>query len=200
MSRPSTKRKYAGPEAFIAAERAKISNTTTKPVVTEPTRRPTKPRTKVPVVSEPVVEPKTARFGTKTKIGGGVLLTTAAAGTGYAAYRHHKKQKGLVMSKSLVNPFEEVVVFGKAYPVALPVSGSTRLRALVPTGAHVSHDNKLTHVRGGGPTITRQQLQRYTTKTVGHRQGPFGKSDLTTRRRIPNSKIPAGSSHGSRIA
>lgn len=62
----------------------------------------------------------------------------------------------------LINPFEEVVVFGKAYPVAWPVASATQLKALVPTGKHVGHGLRLSHTRiaGGGGKATR--LERYT--------------------------------------
>lgn len=76
---------------------------------------------------------------------------------------------------TLVNPFEEVVVFGKALPLD-PVS-STRLRALVPTGKHIGHGNALTHVHNsGGKGGKATRLQRYTTTPRGQRQGPFSKS------------------------
>jgi hypothetical protein len=89
----------------------------------------------------------------------------------------------------LINPFEEVVVFGKALPLE-PMS-STPLRALVPTGKHVGHANRLVRVTGrasggkatrlerytnghGGGKATR--LERYTTSPHGLKQGPFGKA------------------------
>jgi hypothetical protein len=116
---------------------------------------------------------QSSRFGTGTKVAGGVLLGTAAIGGGYAIHRHTQKKKELAMSKSLVNPFEEVVVFGKAYRVALPVPSSTGISAMVPTGRHISHKNKLHIVHGGGPKITRQQLQIYH----GGKSADFGKAD-----------------------
>ena len=66
---------------------------------------------------------------------------------------------------TLINPFEEVVVFGKAHST-LETSWGTNVRviaALVPTGRHVSHANALTHKhnsRGKGGRATR--LQRYS--------------------------------------
>lgn len=74
----------------------------------------------------------------------------------------------------LVNPFEEVVVFGKSYPVAEPVPGATPVKALLPTGRHVSHENALTHVhngKGGGGPATR--LERYTGPSHGGRTKLF---------------------------
>lgn len=67
----------------------------------------------------------------------------------------------------MVNPFEETVVFGKAYPVAWPPPSSTRIRALLPTGAHIGHANAL-HVvhssaHSGGPAT---RLERYTKGKV----------------------------------
>jgi hypothetical protein len=149
---------------------------------------------KIKAVSEP---PKKG-IPRGVKIGGGVLLGTAAAGGAYAAYRHHKK-KETAMSKSLINPFEEVIVFGKAYPVALPVPSSTKLRALVPTGAHIGHANDLQVFHGGGPRIPKQALQRYTAKPVGLRQGPFTKAADIKKPRL-NSNNPSGPSKGRRIA
>jgi hypothetical protein len=128
----------------------------------------------------------TSFSGTRAgKITNGVALGGALAGTGYLIHRHRKAARATMaiearkkaeMSKSLINPFEEVVVFGKAYPVALPVAHSTKIRALVPTGAHVGHGNKLVVVHGGGPKITRQQLQTYHGHGRGLSEGPFGKS------------------------
>ena len=53
------------------------------------------------------------------------------------------------MSKRMLNPFEEVVVFGKAYSTLNVTSGTnvSVIRALVPTGGHVGHGNALTVVR-----------------------------------------------------
>lgn len=76
----------------------------------------------------------------------------------------------------LIDPTEETVVFGKAYPVAWPPPGSTPLRALVPTGAHVGHGNALKVVhnrRGGGGRASR--LERYTGKGGLKSVGPYGK-------------------------
>ena len=110
-------------------------------------------------------------------IGAGVV--GAAAGTGYLVHRHNQKKAAMSKSLDLVNPFEEVVAFGKAYPLNT-VSGTNvrRIRALVPTGRHVGRANALTHVTnssgGGGRNATR--LERYTTKPRGQRSGPFGKA------------------------
>jgi hypothetical protein len=74
------------------------------------------------------------------------------------------------MALILVDPFAEVVVFGKAYPVAWPPPGATSVKALLPTGRHVSHANALLHVRnsrGGGGKATR--LEHYTGKKSGGR-------------------------------
>lgn len=101
--------------------------------------------------------------------------TAAVGGAGYLI--HRSRQKKDTMSKNLVNPFEEVVVFGKAYPVALPVPGAKVIRALVPTGSHVGHGNDLKVVRNGkGKGGRRAGLEHYTAKTKGHRMGPFGKA------------------------
>jgi hypothetical protein len=68
----------------------------------------------------------------------------------------------------LVNPFEEVVVFGKAYPVAWPAQGASGVKALLPTGRHVAHGNDLKHVhnsRGSGGPATR--LEHYRNSKGG---------------------------------
>lgn len=68
----------------------------------------------------------------------------------------------------LVDPFSEVVVFGKAYPVAWPPQGAASVKALLPTGRHVSHANRLSHTHnssgGGGKATT---LERYAGKKSG---------------------------------
>jgi len=100
----------------------------------------------------------------------------AGIGTGaYLAHRHNQ-QKGKTVAKSLINPFTEVVVFGKALP--LDPQASTVIRALVPTGRHIGHGNDLvrgTGRRKGGPA-TRLELYRGSTPAL--RTGPFGKSDV----------------------
>jgi hypothetical protein len=105
----------------------------------------------------------------------------AAGAGGYLLARHHAQpQKKDAMSKNLVNPYEEVVVFGKAYPVALPVSSATTIRALVPTGSHVGHGNDLKVVRNSrGHGGRRAGLEHYTAKPKGLKQGPFGKAAPT---------------------
>lgn len=108
----------------------------------------------------------------------GALIGAGAAATlGGGAYLvHRSRQRSKAVSKNLINPFEEVVVFGKAYPVVWPAQGSTRVAALVPTGKNVGTANNLGHWKGratGGPAT---KLERYTTKPRGQRQGPFGKA------------------------
>lgn len=71
----------------------------------------------------------------------------------------------------LVNPFEEVVVFGKAYPVAWPVQSASSVAALVPTGRHVGHGNDLTHIRRKRTGGSRTKVERFTK-----RADPFAKS------------------------
>ena len=76
----------------------------------------------------------------------------------------------------LINPFEDVVVFGKAYRNVWPVESAQTIAAIVPTGRHVSHANDLSvtrNSRGGGGRATR--LEVYRGKKRGLRQGPFGK-------------------------
>lgn len=182
------------------------------PAVKPPVSAPTKVGmpSKIPLVKPSPIKTQSQanvergmRAGVKArKIAGGVLLGGAVLGGGYALHRH--LTKGKPVTKSLINPFEEVIVFGKAYTVVEPIPRSTRIRALVPTGGHVGHGNALGHYRGGGPAITRTQLQTYNGNGKGLRQGPFGKAlqspERTSRRRaIPNSNIPAGPSRGSRI-
>ena len=160
--------------------------------------------------------PKAAKTGFRFKGGKrGALIAAGAAGVagGGAAVHHH-------MRKSLVNPFEEVVAFGKAYPVALPVQRAVRVRALLPTGAHVSHANKLVVVRRNGKGGPATKLERYA-------KGDFSKGSVANglkmaagakgvmpirtsaglkpegplaRRLTPNSKIPDAGRRGRRIA
>lgn len=108
---------------------------------------------------------------THVAVGGGAIA--AAGGTGYLVHRHNQRKHA--MSKNLVNPFEEVVVFGKAYPVALPVPGARTVRALVPTGRHVGHANDLKVVRRSGSGGRSTKLEIYRHSPRGLRQGPFGK-------------------------
>jgi hypothetical protein len=68
---------------------------------------------------------------------------------------------------SLVNPYEEVVVFGKAYSLDAGPKFGTDVRiisALLPTGRHVSQANNLLHVhnsRGkGGPATALQRFHK----------------------------------------
>jgi len=133
-------------------------------------QKPRKPMNQTPVWERPVKGPIShaaqlppSNLKRNLLIGAGA---TAAAGGTYYLHRRGRtkeKEKTVTASKNLVNPYEEVVVFGKAYPVALPVPRSTTIRALVPTGSHVGHGNALKHVRnskGGGGRAT--ALERYT--------------------------------------
>ena len=135
------------------------------------TRRP------APAAAEVAVAAKSPRAGLSrnTKIAGGVLVGTAAAGGAVAL--HRRRQRSAAMSKALINPFEDVVVFGKAYKTSFFPQSSSRAAALVPTGKHLGHGNRLGHFRGTGVSPQGTGLRRYTTKTVGLRQGPFGKAD-----------------------
>jgi hypothetical protein len=70
---------------------------------------------------------------------------------------------------SLVNPFEQVVVFGKAYSLPADPASGTNVRvvsALKPTGRSVGTANNLVHVSNskgrGGPT----RLERFTKAGV----------------------------------
>lgn len=76
----------------------------------------------------------------------------------------------------IINPFEEIVVFGKRLP--MEPQSSTRLRALKPTGKHLGHGLDLTHVRGRASGGRATKLERYTTSPKGLRQGPFSGSSL----------------------
>jgi hypothetical protein len=73
----------------------------------------------------------------------------------------------------IINPFEELVVFGKRLPLE-PMS-STVIGALHPTGKHVGHGQDLGHFRGPKSGGKAGHLERYTTKVRGLRQGPFKK-------------------------
>lgn len=133
-------------------------------------QKPRKPMNPVPVYEREKPARKVVRLGGGTHVDlKRGLIIGGIAGAGAGAYLIHQrsknkeKEKTVTASKNLVNPYEEVVVFGKAYPVALPVPRSTTIRALVPTGSHVGHGNALVHVRnskGGGGRATK--LERYT--------------------------------------
>lgn len=75
----------------------------------------------------------------------------------------------------LLNPFEERVLFGKAYPLAPEFGSNVRvLRALVPTGRNLGHGLDLKHVSGprsGGPAT---RLERYRGKHTGGVGKAFG--------------------------
>lgn len=68
------------------------------------------------------------------------------------------------MAMDLVNPYEELVIVGKRYKVAVPPQSSTVIRALTPTGRHVSHANKLGHWSGPHSGGRATRLERYTAK------------------------------------
>lgn len=110
-----------------------------------------------------------------------VVAGTAAAGAGTAILidRHNHQKKAAAMSKNLINPFDEVVVFGKAYPVV----DVTNVRSGTPkthTGRGVGHGQRLTDVKnskGGGGRATK--LERYSGGHASGRVGPFGKSLVT---------------------
>lgn len=148
-------------------------------------QRPRKPMNPTPVYDRPR---KSAAIPTRApgnnigrNIGLGVAATIGA--TGIIRHQRSKtkeKEKTVTASKNLINPFEEVVVFGKAYPVALPVSHATTIRALVPTGGHVGHGNALKHVHnssGGGGRATK--LERYTGKGTKKAGSPVAKGIRT---------------------
>lgn len=116
-----------------------------------------KPETKAQLAHSRPAMPRPNHLGRNAAMAAGV--GGVAIGGGYLVHRHN--QKKAAMSKNLVDPFNDVVVFGKAYPVVEPVPRSVRVAALLPTGRHVGDANKLVHVH---------------TKVRGHRQGPFGKS------------------------
>lgn len=117
-----------------------------------------------------------ARRLTPKRVAIGAGVVGGAAGAGYLVHRHN--QKKAAMSKSFVNPFEEVVAFGKAYPRSV-VHGTDvqRVRALVPTGRNVGHANALTHVKRKAKVSGRAtRLERYTGGGISQRVGPFGKA------------------------
>jgi hypothetical protein len=83
----------------------------------------------------------------------GALTAASLGGNGLLLHRNHNQK---VAKMSLVDPFSEVVVFGKAvgrsgdgkYRVVWPPASATSLRSLVPTGRHVGTANNLVHVHG----------------------------------------------------
>lgn len=94
----------------------------------------------------------------------------------------------------LIDPFSQIVVFGKAYargghpPVALPVPGSVRIPTPKFGESYRGDGLKLVHVRntkgGGGPATA---LERYTPSKGKIRSG-----------RSSNSNVPDGSRRGTR--
>ena len=125
-----------------------------------------------------------------TKIAAGALVATAAAGGAYALHRRHQRSKAV--TKNLINPFEDVVVFGKAYKTSFFPQSSSRSAALVPTGKHLGHGNRLGHFRGTGVSPQGTGLRKYTTNVVGLKQGPFTGAGAS-------SKIPSGARRGKRL-
>lgn len=104
----------------------------------------------------------------------------AAVGAGYLVHRSRQQpEKASAVGKNLINPFEEVVVFGKAYSVvkADGMPESTHVRSGSPKthiGRHVGHGQKLGHFvnsKGGGGK--KSGLERYTGKHASQRVGPF---------------------------
>lgn len=161
-------------------------------------QRPRKPMNPVPI-EDRAVHAATVNIPRKTGLSGrtAALIATGAAAAGGAGYLIHRSKKKDAMSKNLVNPFEEVVVFGKAYPVALPVPSSTTIRALVPTGGHVGHGNDLKVVRnrkGKGGRATK--LEHYRGGHAKQGMGPFGKAALP----LPNPGGPSVANGLSMIA
>lgn len=120
----------------------------------------------------------------------------SAVGVGALRYHRQKKlnnwanEKKAAMSKNLINPFEEVVVFGKAYPVV----GVTNVRSGSPkthTGRGVGHGQRLTDIKNSKGKGGRTKLERYKGGHASGRVGPFGKA-LTTNG-VPNAlKLIAG--------
>lgn len=142
--------------------------------------------------ASPVARPGVSSgLSTGSKIGLGVAGAGTLAAGGYAIHRARSRKK-VDMAKTLINPYEEVVVFGKA--VALPVPSAVRIRTPnLNSGSHRGNALALVRIRnargGGGPATA---LEHYTTSTKGGRQGPFGHKG--------NSKIPDGARRGRRIA
>lgn len=105
------------------------------------------------------------------------------------------------MSKNLVNPFEEAVVFGKAYPVAVPAQRAVVLRALVPTGKHVGHGQALERYTGKKSGGRKAGVEHYRSKgkrSSVHRAGGFGKAapsvqnGLRMIQQTPKGTLPTG--------
>jgi hypothetical protein len=107
----------------------------------------------------------------------GKLITgvgAAAVGTGVLIHtkRKKKQEEAAAVGKNLINPFEEVVVFGKAYPV----KDVTNVRAGSPkthTGRGVGHGQKLHEVKHKGGGGRRVGLERYQGGHSSGRVGPF---------------------------
>jgi len=145
--------------------------------------------------------------GTKAgKIASGAVIGGALVGGGYLIHRSRKAAKATMArsgrtktmaSKALINPFEQVVVFGKAYDVSFFPQSSTRIRALVPTGAHVGHGQKLGHYRGKNTSPRTNVLRHYTGHGKGLRQGPFSKELSPLLRSLTST--PAARAHAAKI-
>lgn len=93
----------------------------------------------------------------------------------------------------LVNPFEQVVVFGKAYSTQSVLHGTNvvTLRSLVPTGKHVGTGNNLVHASGpkkGGPAT---KLEHYRKGKVGKAAGStVGRAIVRSRGMAPPTVAP----------
>lgn len=75
------------------------------------------------------------------------------------------------MYLDLINPFEEVVVFGKRFSVVDTTQNVRVIRALVPTGPHIGHGNDLKVVHGPRSGGRKAGLERYTGGHGGGRHG-----------------------------
>jgi hypothetical protein len=114
--------------------------------------------------------PKPSGRGKLLAVGAGV--TAAAVGTGVLIHTK-RKEKAAPMSKNLNNPFEEVIVFGKSYPV----KDVTNVRAGSPkthTGRGVGHGQKLHEVKHKGGGGRKAGYERYKGGHSSAGVGPFG--------------------------
>lgn len=90
---------------------------------------------------------------------GGLGVTAGGAGL-YALHRSRRRKAAV--GKQWVTLDGEVVELRKAAPIALPVPSSRPVRALLPTGRHVSHENRYKHVKISPRRRPTSTLRRYT--------------------------------------
>lgn len=95
--------------------------------------------------SPPAVARRARRLSRGRMIALGGLGVTAGGAGLYALHRSRRRKAAV--GKQWITLDGEVVELRKAAPIALPVPSSRPVRALLPTGRHVSHANDLKRVK-----------------------------------------------------